>query len=367
MSEVAGASKRRAGLVGAAIGLATAGVAVGVAAQRALVRRNRLRTPDLYADELLGQLPYDESLTVVGPDGVGLYTEVVDPTDGIELADFPDGGATSEPTLVFVHGFCLDLGAFHFQRKELTVRGDWRAVYYDQPGHGRSGSLPAGEYQLPALAGSLRAVIDETTPAGQVVLVGHSMGGMTVLAFAERYPDFFVRRVAGVVLLATSAGRLGEGTTGLPELIARVGRPLLPLLGATRLTGGMIDRARRAARDLAWLLTRRYGFGGSQPSEALVSYVERMNSRTTTGTVARYLRALYGHEGSPGLAALRGTPVLMICGELDPITPLALTERMRAHLPGSELVVVPDGGHMVLLEHPEEVNAALLQFLERLD
>ncbi len=93
-----------------------------------------------------------------------------------------------KPTVVFVHGFCLDMGTFHFQREALGARGDYRMVFYDQPGHGRSGKLETGEYELPALGETLRAVLDQTVPDGPVVLVGHSMGGMTIMAFAEHLP-----------------------------------------------------------------------------------------------------------------------------------------------------------------------------------
>jgi pimeloyl-ACP methyl ester carboxylesterase len=377
MSEqTAGTSKRsRFGLVGAVLGVAAAGVAVGVAAERTLVRRNprALRgATDPYAEEPFGQLSYDESMTIAAPDGTPIYAEIVEPADGIALEDgfgsVRIGGSAPEPTLVFVHGFCLDMGTFHFQRKELTRRGDWRAVYYDQPGHGRSGSLSTGEYALAALGDALKAVIDETVPNGPVVLVGHSMGGMTIMAFAERYPAFFAERIAGVMLVASSAGRLEASALAVPELISRAGRPLLPLLnGATRLTGGVIDRARRASTDLAWQLTRRYGFGSPNPSPALVSYVEKMNTQTPTETVARYLRTLYRHTGYPGLEAIRAKPVLLVCGDKDPITPLAESEEMKQRLAASELVVVPNSGHMVLLERADQVNRALLEFLEKLD
>jgi pimeloyl-ACP methyl ester carboxylesterase len=367
--------RRRSGVFGAVLGLAAAGVAIAVAAEHALVRRDRRRArrvPDRFADEPFGRLPYDEALRVPTPGGPDLYVEVVDPVDGIELAaEFADalaaGGRAPDPTVVFVHGFCLDMGAFHFQRKELTRRGDWRAVYYDQPGHGRSGRGTAREYDLAGLGGALKAVLDETTPYGPVVLVGHSMGGMTVMALAERYPDYVAERVAAAVLIATSAGRPAGSPSGLPALISRVGRPLFPLVGgAGRVTGPMVDRARQAASDLARLLTRRYGFGGPDPSPALVSYVEQMNSRTTTETVAGYLRTLHSHHRYPALAALRGLPVLLICGDRDPITPLAHAQEMKAHLPDAELVVVPDSGHVVQLEHAGEVNQALLALLERL-
>ena len=291
--------------------------------------------------------------------------------DGLELdADFAAellGAPRPEPTVVFVHGFCLDMGTFYFQRKELTRRGDLRMAFYDQPGHGRSGKLESGEYELPALGEVLHAVLAEVVPEGPIVLVGHSMGGMAIMAFAELYPEFFGDRVVGVALIATSGGWLEEAKFGLPAVIARAGAPLLPLLnGASRFTGNVVDRARLAATDLAWLLTRRYGFGQTRPSPSLVSFVERMNSRTSTDTVARYLRTLYTHARYPALAALRETPTIVIVGEQDMITPVTHSEEIIKYLPDAEFVKVPGSGHVVMLEHADEVNAALIAFLEKI-
>src|SRR5690606_32590076 len=101
-------SKRRAGVFGALVGLAAAGVAVGVAAERAIVtraRRARRAPADPYADEPFGQLSYDEAFTLP-VDGVDLHVEVVEAVDGIELdADFAAAAlagvaAPPEPTVV---------------------------------------------------------------------------------------------------------------------------------------------------------------------------------------------------------------------------------------------------------------------------
>ncbi|NUO59113.1 MAG: alpha/beta hydrolase [Hamadaea sp.] len=353
----------RWGIVGALAGVAAAGVAAGVAAERALVGRTRKNSDDRYADEPFGPLAYDEALTVTTADGVQLYVEIVEPADGVAL----DLGGFSEPeaTLIFVHGFCLDMGTFHMQRRYLDP-GDYRMVFYDQPGHGRSGRLEDGEYELPALGEALRDVIQQTTPAGPVVLIGHSMGGMTIMACAELFPELFADRVAGVVLISTSGGKSETGKLGgIPEMIAGAG-PLLGMVsGATKYSGRMIDRARHASSDLAWLLTRRYGFGAKRPSPALVSYVEHMNSSTPMDTVTRYLRTLYSHARYPALAAIRDKPVMVICGEKDPILPVKHSEEIVRHLPDAELVVVPDSGHVVLLEHADEVNAALQSFLDK--
>jgi pimeloyl-ACP methyl ester carboxylesterase len=339
---------RGAGLVGAVVGIAATGVAVGVAAERLLLRRRRPPVGiDPYLDEPFGPLPYDECLTITSDDGLDIYVEIVERSDGIDL-DF--GLADdSDPTLVFVHGFCLDMGTFHFQRTALARRGDLRMVFYDQPGHGRSGKLHQGEYTLESLGSALKKVIDETVPDGPIVLIGHSMGGMTIMSLAELYPD-----------------KMDEVNLGMPDFLARFTKPLMPvIIGGGKLTSGVVDNIRRASTDLAWLLTRRYGFGSARPSAALVSYVEQMNSTTSTEVIARYLRTLYSHARLLALAPLRAVPVLVVCGDTDVLTPLAHSEEICQVLPDAQLVVVEGGGHVVMLEHADEVNAALAGFLAR--
>ncbi|MTK00851.1 alpha/beta hydrolase [Micromonospora sp. CP22] len=346
---------KAAGLVGAALGVAAAGLAASVATERALVRRLKADPADAYADEVFGDQRYDEAYRLEMSDGTDIHVEVVEPTRPV----------ADNPTVVLVHGFCLDMGTFHFQRKLLAERGEHRIVAYDQPGHGRSGRLESGEYDLVALGRTLRRVIDEAAPEGPLVLVGHSMGGMTIMALAELYPEMFGDRVVGTVLMATSGGLLAETKLVAPALLGRVGAPVLYMAGnVTRYGGAVIDRARRSTTNVAWLLTRRYGFGSRTPSPALVSYVEEMNSRTSADTVTRYLRTLATHSRFPALAALAGTPVLVIVGDKDMITPLNHSEEIVRRLPHAEFVRIPDSGHVVMLEHADEVNAALLRFLD---
>ncbi|GAB3863989.1 alpha/beta fold hydrolase [Dactylosporangium cerinum] len=349
-----GSRRRKVGIIGAILGVAAAGVAAGVATERYLVHRSK-RADDVYADEEFGVWDSDEELTVTTDDGIDLHVEIV---------NGPDSDQADQPTLVFVHGFCLDMGTFHFQRKALE--GKHRMVFYDQPGHGRSGRLRKGEYSLDALGAGLRAVLQATAPTGQVVLIGHSMGGMTIMALAEQVPELFESRVEAVVLISTSAGKLDQVNFGLPEVVAKFRRPLLPVVGiAGPISSGVVDRARRASTDLAWLLTRRYGFGTARPSPALVSYVEKMNTTTSTDVIARYLRTLYTHARLLVLGPLRRVPVLLVCGDRDVLTPLTHTREIAAVLPEAELVVVADGGHVVMLEHADEVNNAIETFLKR--
>ena len=348
---------KRAGIAGAIVGLAAAGVAAGIAVERYLVGKGR-SVPDPHADEPFGQLPADQVLTVRVDGDVDLHVEVVE----------PPGDQPADLTVVFVHGFCLDMGTFHFQRRYLPELSSprIRMVFYDQPGHGRSGRIAAGEYTLESLGAALRRVIDTVAPSGPLVLVGHSMGGMTIMALAEQDPELFSDRVVGVALISTTAGGLDDVTFGLPEGLARFRRSLIPLLtGVNRLSPTVVERARRISSDLAWLLTKRYGFGGERPSPSLVSYVEEMNSRTRLDVIVGYLRTLFEHVRHDALTTLRGIETLVLCGEKDLLTPVTHSEEIARLLPDAKLVIIQNGGHVALMEFSDTVNRHLADLLTR--
>ncbi|MFF5291623.1 alpha/beta fold hydrolase [Paractinoplanes globisporus] len=347
---------KQVGIAGAAIGVVAAGLATAFAVERTLVRRSVNAPGDPYADEAFGDQPFDAELTVTAADGTHLYVEIVEPKV-----------PTTKPTIVFVHGFALDMGTFYFQRKMFSERGDHRLVFYDQPGHGRSSKLKSGNYDIAGLGESLGAVLNATVPDGHIILVGHSMGGMTIMSFAEKYPEWFGNRVTGVVLVSTSARLIDRAKLALPSLVARASAPFFPLWGtAAHLGGNVIERARFASSDLAWLLTRRYGFGDAKPSPSLVSFVEGMNSKTSVETLTRYLNTLYSHNRYPALAALRGVPVLVVVGDRDYLTPVSHSEEIIKRLPDARLVTIENSGHVVMLEKAAEVNAAILPFVEKI-
>ena len=135
-------------------------------------------TDDPYAGEDFELLDADRSCVVTTPDGVPLAVREVGPED-------------APLTVVFAHGFCLRMGAFHFQRARLAEQ--WgpqvRMVFYDQRGHGQSGDASPDSYTVEQLGQDLETVLAVMAPRGPVVLVGHSMGGMTVLSHARQYPQ----------------------------------------------------------------------------------------------------------------------------------------------------------------------------------
>ncbi|CAM3346056.1 alpha/beta fold hydrolase [Stackebrandtia soli] len=350
--------KRRAGVISAIAGLAAAGLAAGVAAERYVMNKARRDPDDPYHDEPFGRLHADRIRTVASSDGVSVHVETVgtryEPGDG--------GADAPTATVVFVHGYCLDQGTFHFQRRALTESTlPVRAVFYDQPGHGRSSEIPEAEHDIDSLAETLYAVIGQTAPSGPLILVGHSMGAMTILAFARRHAELFASRVTAVALLSTSSGGLSEVTFGAPRVLARARRVVLPVLGrAAALTPGAIDRTRKIVGDLAWMLTRRYGFATERPSPSLVSYVEEMNTNTPIRTVIGFSRTLLEHDERGSLRGLANVPVLIISGSDDQFTPAAHAVELAEALPHATLIIIPDTGHIALLEKPADTTEPLL-------
>ncbi|MFR9722737.1 alpha/beta fold hydrolase [Streptomyces sp. MS19] len=274
------------------------------------------------------------------------------------------------PTVVFCHGYCLSQDVWHFQRAAL--RGAVRAVYWDQRGHGRSAPGRSPEpVGIPLLARDLKAVLDAAVPEGPVVLVGHSMGGMTVMALAEQYPDYVASRVAGIALLGTSAGRMAEVGYGLPPSAARAVRKVLP--GVVRALGsrqGLVDAGRRAAGELYGGVVRRYAFGRpEQVDPGVARFAERLLESVPMDVVAGFYPAFGEHDTTGALPVLAGLahdlPVLVLAGGKDLVTPPEHSERIAEVLPGAEHTVLPDAGHLLLLEAPREVNDRLGALLAR--
>ena len=133
--------------------------------------------------------------------------------DGVDLHVEVDGAEDAPLTVVLSHGFTARLAEWELQRTALRDRA--RLVLWDQRGHGRSGWTPLTQATIDRTGRDLGQVLDAVVPTGPVVLAGHSMGGMSILALARQRPELFGDRVVGVFLLATSAGGLVVAALGV--------------------------------------------------------------------------------------------------------------------------------------------------------
>jgi pimeloyl-ACP methyl ester carboxylesterase len=325
------------------VGVAAAGAVSRVAAQRmALARRDHVE------DVPLGTLR-SEPLIVIADDGVSLHVEV----------DEPDAGAP-DVTVIFIHGFALNHDCWHFQR--AAYRGLVRTVFYDQRSHGRSGRSSRKNATIDQLGRDLRRVIEAAAP-GPVVLIGHSMGGMTVLALAEQAPELFGKRIIGVGLVATTAGGLDVHKMFLPFVPSMFSDGLVRRSVDVLSRGHhMIDSLRRATRSVALVATDQLGFGDDVPEE-YVEFVDAMISETSFDVVAAFFPNFDSHDKRGAVGAMADIPTMIVCGTNDQITAFSHSEDLHRLLPHSTLVACPGAGHMVIVERHQQVNSALDQLI----
>lgn len=361
---------RKAGWAGAAIGVMAAGAAAGVAVERITVGRGMRRKARLALDAAgdYGSLRGTQG-SCRAEDATELYYEV---DELPEEAERPRGRLRRKSgpgaTVVFCHGYCLAQDSWHFQRAAL--RGVVRAVYWDQRSHGRSARGLAqadGEpITIEQLGRDLKAVIDAAAPEGPLILVGHSMGGMTIMGFAEQFPDLVRDRVVGVAFVGTSSGRLDEVTYGLPSVGLGAVRRLLP--GVLKALGSqveLVEKGRRATADLFAGMIKMYSFGAPDVDPGVARFAERLIEATPIDVVAEFYPAFQAHDKTEALQRFADIPVTVIAGDKDMITPAAHSLAVKEALPGAELVVVEPAGHLVMLEHPETVTRLLTELLAR--
>ena len=368
--------RRATGFAGAAIGVIAAGAAAGVALERMTVGRG-IRQKARLALDSAG--PYGALRGTPGKaysdDGTELYYEVddIDPEAAPALTPrrrrLFGRKAPAPVTVVFSHGYCLSQDSWHFQRAAL--RGVVRTVHWDQRSHGRSGRGVAQTrddvpVDIDQLGRDLKAVIDAAAPEGPLVLVGHSMGGMTMMALADQYPDLIGERVVAVALVGTSSGNLGEVNFGLPMAGVNAVRRILPgVLKAMGQRAELVERGRRATTDLFTGIIKRYSFGSREVDPAVARFAERLIEGTPIDVVAQFYPAFVDHDKTEALAYFAELPVLVLSGVKDLVTPSEHSEAIADLLPDAELVLVPDAGHLVILEHPEVVTDRLADLLTR--
>lgn len=283
--------------------------------------------------------------------------------DGLRLHVEVDEADGAPVTVVYSHGFTAAHGEFLLQREALG--GHARQVFYDQRGHGQSDPTLHQHVTMDQLGRDLQAVLDATCPTGPVVLVGHSMGGMAVMAWARQFPEEVGRRVAGAFLLATSAGDLvTEGPIGRTVKVLRQLRLLRWALALLRLVSPLITKLRKPGTQAGYRWTRHALFGVDDADPELVVLVQAMLEATPFSSAVAFYPALLDHDELAALPILAQIPTTTLCGTTDRLTPIGHSRALAAAL-GDVLVEVPGCGHSVNVSRPEVVNAALLALLDR--
>ncbi len=229
--------------------------------------------------------------------------------------------------IVFIHGAGGSTSGWYFQREYL--KRSFEVVLLDLPGHGQSGEQ--GCRSIEDYAAAVKAAFEENGLEGSY-LAGHSMGGMIAMHLAVARPHL----LKGLILIGTGA-RLRV----FPQI----------------LEGILKDKEKTVISIM------RFAFSKKAPDAMVRSGFQEMMKSTAD--------VIYGDfdscDKSDMLAKVKeiAKPTLVICGLDDALTPPKYSEFLSREIPGAQLVLVPDAGHMVMIEKPEETNRAIETFAAR--
>ena len=284
-------------------------------------------------------LPPSTTVRVRAEDGTRLHTEVFGPEDGYPI--------------VLAHGITCSLRVWHEQINDLSR--DFRVIAYDHRGHGRSGVPARRAYSMQHLAGDLDAVLAATLrPGERAVIGGHSMGGIAISSWADRFRHRVEERADAVALINTTTGDLLQKIKLLrvPGMLAGgralAAKRMIETFGGAPLFRGAQPGSRRFVAMMAV---------GAEADPAIADFVHDLFAATPPAGRGAWANVLVNEMG-PRHIDLSGltVPTLVIGSTKDRLLPMCQARKIADAAPNLvELVEMP-GGHCAPLEHPEAVN-----------
>ena len=310
-----------------AVGLGLLALSVGGGRRLALLRR-----------EASGDDPdggrCEEVRQIRRPDGTVLNVEMCGPPDA--------------PPMVLIHGWGSDGTEWKYARRALG--GRYRLIVWDLPGLGRSTVPPNNDFGIDRMAEDLDAVLD-LAGGRPALLVGHSIGGMIILAYCRRHPEALGPRVSGLVL---------AHTTYIDPMRTTKDRALLTPLQAPVLVP--LCHLMIALAPLVWALNwlsyfngsmqrsnSRWTFCGGETREQL-DWISRFLPKAWPAVVARGMLGMFRFDETATLPTIT-VPTLVIMGDRDETTEPDASRVMADRIPGAELAVLSPAKHMGLIEH----------------
>ena len=287
--------------------------------------------------------------------------QVVQAPDGSALRMETFGRATG-PTLVLTHGWGLNSTAWFYTKKALSDR--FRLVTWDLPGLGRSKPPTDGTFTIDRFAQALGAVVEAAGP-GPVVLVGHSIGGMTTQTFWRACPEGVRRRVAGVVLVDTTYEDPIR-TMWLSGLWRALRWPLIePLMWLTVALSPLVwlSSWQGYLSGANHLVMRLTGFG-RHATRGQVDLTARLACKGSPGVQAKGNMAMFRWSVAEALPAI-SAPVLVLSGSKDIVTLPGAGRFIADAAPDGTFVEMAGAGHMGFMERADAYNHEIAQFASR--
>lgn len=300
-----------------------AGVTAVVAVGAPVVARRRWAANADPTDGGPLDLPAGREVTVATADGGQLVAWVMGAEDG--------------PVVVCAHGWTADRRIWAATARRLVASGH-RVVVYDERGHGGSRAGHAG-LAISALGDDVAAIL-ERLDVHDVVLAGHSMGGMAVQAFAIEHKDMLAERVRALVLVSTAGGEM--------TLPGRIGDWAAEVVG-TDLTTRMVS-----SRTIGPFLMR--GAFGARPSQAALAATATSFAGAAPSTRRDFLHAIAAMDLTPYLPAVAAATVV-VSGTRDTMVPHKRSRRIAELIPGARFVAIRGAGHQLVFEVPDRLAA----------
>jgi pimeloyl-ACP methyl ester carboxylesterase len=293
-------------------------------------------------------LPKGRVVHVRSKDGIRLHAEVFGPENGYPI--------------VLAHGITCAIRVWACQIADLS--NDYRVIAFDHRGHGRSAVPPRrNRYSLDLLAADLDAVLEQTlAPDERAVIAGHSMGGIAITSWAERYPERVPRRADAVALINTTTGDLLRNVQFIPvpaalaDVRVRAAGTLLKTFGAAPLLRAVDRPSRRFVSTIAV---------GHDADPAIADFIYELFTSTPPAGRGGWARALVDSLGPEhiGLANLT-VPTLVIGSTKDRLLPMVSSRHIAKMAPNLTSFVELSGGHCAIVERPDEVNKHLRMLVE---
>ena len=293
-------------------------------------------------------LPRGRAVSVRSKDGIRLHAEVFGPEDGYPI--------------VLAHGITCAIRVWAYQIADLA--NDYRVIAYDHRGHGRS-AVPSRRraYSLDHLAGDLDSVLEATlAPGERAVIAGHSMGGIAIASWADRYPDRVPQRADAVALINTTTGDLLRNVQLLPvppplaDVRVRAAGTLLKTFGAAPLLRAVDRPSRRFVSTIAV---------GRDADPAIAEFIYELFTSTPPAGRGGWARTLVDALGPEHIGLNNLTvPTLVIGSAKDRLLPMVSSRHIARMAPNLASFVELSGGHCAIVERPDEVNKHLRMLIE---
>lgn len=259
-------------------------------------------------------------------------------------------GREGAPAIVLTHGWGLNSTAWFYAKRDLASR--FRLIVWDEPGLGLSTRPANRDYSLEKLARDLHAVLD-AAGGEPVILLGHSIGGMIVLTFCRLFPEELGRRVAGLVLNATTHTNPVRTVKGAAFFTAIETPILKPLMYLTIALSPLVWLMNWMSylNGSAHTLTKITGFGGTETWNQ-IDFATLFQAKASPAVLARGMLGMMRYDATDTLRSIN-VPALIVPGAVDPVCKPEASEQMESAIPDARLQALPNAKHLGFIEDHE--------------